>query len=113
MDLLDRYLGAVSALLPHDQREDIIAEPRDILLDRFEEKESALGRPLTEAEREAELKAYGPPVAVAGRYDKHQQLIGPRIYPYYVFALKGGLLVAAIASVALAFANGFADGGDG
>jgi hypothetical protein len=115
MDLLDRYLGAVSALLPRAQREDIIAELRDILLNRIEEKEAGLGRPLTEAEREAVLKDYGHPVAVAGRYDAHQQLIGPKIYPYYVFALKAGLAIAAavslITAVAFALAHGEAIAG--
>ena len=65
MDMLDRYLAAVAALLPKAQREDIVAELRDLLLNRIEEKEEALGRPLTEKEREAVLKDFGHPVAVA------------------------------------------------
>jgi hypothetical protein len=40
MDLLDRYLAAVAALLPKTQREDIVAELRDILLNQMEEKEA-------------------------------------------------------------------------
>jgi hypothetical protein len=112
MDLLDRYLGAVAALLPRAQRDDIIAELRDLLLNRFEEKEAELGRPLTEAEREAVLKDYGHPVAVAGRYDSHQHLIGPGIYPYYVFALKIGLSIVAIISVILAIGAGIANGAE-
>jgi hypothetical protein len=47
MDLLDRYLAAVAALLPKTQREDIVAELRDTLLNQMEEKEAELGRPLT------------------------------------------------------------------
>jgi hypothetical protein len=66
MDLLDRYLAAVAALLPKTQREDIVAELRDILLNQMEEKEAELGRPLTAKEREAVLKAFGHPIAVAG-----------------------------------------------
>ena len=42
MDLLDRYLAAVAALLPKAQREDIAAELRDILLTQMEEKEAEL-----------------------------------------------------------------------
>lgn len=99
MDLLDRYLAAVAALLPKAQREDIVAELRDLLLNRIEEKEEALGRPLTDKEREAVLKDFGHPLAVAGRYGPQQSLIGPTLYPFYVFALKIALAVAAAISI--------------
>ncbi|MFZ0269586.1 HAAS signaling domain-containing protein, partial [Caulobacter sp.] len=98
MDLLDRYLAAVAALLPRDQREDIVAELRDILLNRMEEKEAELGRPLTANEREAVLKAFGHPIAVAGRFGATRSLIGPEIYPFYLFGVKALLVVAAIVS---------------
>ena len=46
MDLVERYLAAVARELPEAQRDDIVAELRDILLSQFEEKEAELGRPL-------------------------------------------------------------------
>ncbi|MBO9557016.1 MAG: hypothetical protein J7515_00325, partial [Caulobacter sp.] len=95
MDLLDRYLAAVAALLPKDQREDIVAELRDTLLNRMEEKEAELGRRLTPKEQEAVLRAFGHPIAVAGRYGAARTLIGPELYPFYMFAVKGLLIVAA------------------
>lgn len=95
MDLLDRYLAAVAALLPKAQREDIVAELRDILLTRMEEKEAQAGRPLDAKEREAVLRAFGHPIAVAGRYGLSHTLIGPELYPFYVFAVKGLLILAA------------------
>jgi len=98
MDLLDRYLAAVAALLPKDQREDIVAELRDTLLNRMEEKEAELGRPLTDKEREAVLKAFGHPIAVAGRFGTQRALIGPELYPFYMFGVKALLVVAAIVS---------------
>jgi hypothetical protein len=98
MDLLDRYLAAVAALLPKAQREDIVAELRDTLLTQMEEKEAQAGRPLTAKEREALLKAFGHPIAVAGRFGTTQALIGPELYPFYMFAVKGLLVVAAIVS---------------
>ncbi|PVM90120.1 hypothetical protein [Caulobacter endophyticus] len=106
MDLLDRYLGAVAALLPKAQREDIVAELRDLLLNRIEEKEEALGRPLTDKEREAVLKDFGHPLAVAGRYGPQRSLIGPTLYPFYIFALKIALAVAAAISIIPALAAG-------
>ncbi|TCS13185.1 hypothetical protein EV278_11052 [Caulobacter sp. BK020] len=95
MDLLDRYLAAVAALLPRAQREDIVAELRDILLNRLEEKEAERGRPLEASEREAVLRAFGHPIAVAGRYGASRTLIGPELYPFYIFAVKGLLILAA------------------
>ena len=44
MDLIDRYLNAVAAQLPQDERADIVAELRDLILSRFEAKEEELGR---------------------------------------------------------------------
>jgi hypothetical protein len=95
MDLLDRYLAAVAALLPADQREDIVAELRDTLLTQMETREEALGRPLAASEREAVLRAFGHPIAVAGRYGPTRSLIGPELYPFYMFAVKGLLILAA------------------
>ena len=99
MDLLDRYLAAVAALLPKDQRQDIIAELRDILLNQIEEKEAELGRPLKPAEIEALLKAFGHPIAVAGRFGTPRALIGPELYPFYEFAVKALLLLAAVVTI--------------
>jgi hypothetical protein len=95
MDLLDRYLAAVAALLPTAQREDIVAELRDTLLNQMEEQEAELGRQLTANEREAVLRAFGHPIAVAGRYAASRTLIGPELYPFYMFAVKGLLILAA------------------
>jgi hypothetical protein len=103
MDLLDRYLAAVAALLPKTQREDIVAELRDILLTRMEEKEAQAGRPLDAKEREAVLRAFGHPIAVAGRYGASRTLIGPELYPFYMFAVKGLLILAgAVTAIPLA-----------
>jgi hypothetical protein len=98
MDILERYLDAVAAQLPRDTREDIVAELRDLLLTRFETEEERLGRPLTDDEREAILRETGHPLVVAARYRKGpQSLVGPEIFPYWMFGVKAGLaLLAAI-----------------
>ncbi len=97
MTLLDQYLKAVAAQLPKDVRDDIVAELRDMILTRFEAKEEALGRPLTEAEQEAILREVGHPLAVAGRYHTGaNQVIGPELYPYFLFAVKIGLAALVI-----------------
>ncbi|MDI6623636.1 MAG: hypothetical protein QME55_02810 [Brevundimonas sp.] len=94
MDLIDRYLNAVAAQLPQDERDDIIAELRDLILSRFEAKEEELGRALTDDEQEAILHEIGHPLVVAARYRKGpDSLIGPELFPYWLFAVKAGLLV--------------------
>lgn len=88
MDLLDRYLGVIAGQLSESQRADVTAELRDVLLSQIEEKEEALGRPLTRDELEALLKAFGHPLVVAGRYRTFNHLIGPEVFPFYWFSLK-------------------------
>jgi hypothetical protein len=95
MDLIDRYLDAVRLFLPRDQRDDIAAELRDVLLTRREEREALLGRPLSRKEDEAMLHDYGHPLIVAARYRPAQYLIGPELYPIYAFVLM--IVAAAIA----------------
>jgi hypothetical protein len=59
MELVDRYLGAVKSYLPQTektQHDDIIAELKDGLLSRMEERESELGRALTEEEQRGIVK---------------------------------------------------------
>ncbi|MBO9543605.1 hypothetical protein [Caulobacter sp.] len=98
-DLIDRYLAAVAALLPKSSRQDIVAELRDLILNRVEEKEEALGRPLGKADMEALLREIGHPIAVAGRYGPHRALIGPEIYPFWLLAVKVLLAIVAVATV--------------
>ena len=94
MDLIDRYLNAVAAQLPQDERTDITAELRDLILSRFEAKEEELGRALTEDEQEAILREIGHPLVVAARYRKGpDSLVGPELFPYWLFGVKAGLMV--------------------
>ncbi|HEU4413774.1 MAG TPA: hypothetical protein VFT65_03240, partial [Candidatus Angelobacter sp.] len=88
MDLLERYLQAVRFWLPKAQQADISAELRDDLQSRIEDKESSVGRPVTEAELIAILQQSGHPLWVAARYQPRQSLIGPALFPLYEFVLK-------------------------
>ena len=96
MDVIERYLEAVAAQLSTEDREDIIAELRDLILSRVEAKEEALGRALTGEEKEAILHEIGHPLVVAARYRKGpDSLIGPELFPYWLFGAKAGLIVIA------------------
>jgi hypothetical protein len=88
MELLDRYLQAVRFWLPKAQQNDIIAELGDDLRSQIEDKESSLGRAITEDELAAILQHAGHPMRVAARYQKQQSLIGPALFPIYKFVLK-------------------------
>lgn len=88
MDLIERYLQAVQFWLPNAQKVDIIAELSEDLHAQVEEQESSLGRPLTEPEVESILKKRGRPVVVANQFFPQQSLIGPVLFPVYVFVLK-------------------------
>lgn len=95
-DMIDRYLEAVAAQLPVEERDDIIAELRDLILSRVEAREEALGRALSDDEREAILKEIGHPLVVAGRYRKGpDSLIGPELFPYWIYGAKAGLMILA------------------
>jgi hypothetical protein len=93
-DLLDRYLYAVSRYLPAyrqghlAQQNDLIAELAANLHAQMEDKEAALGRPLTEDEQADLLRRHGHPILVAARYQPHRSLIGPEIFPFYWFTVR-------------------------
>jgi hypothetical protein len=83
MDLTDRYFASVRLLLPFQGRDDIVAELRDELASRREEREADLGRPLARGEEEDLLRAFGNPITVAGRYGPLQTVVGPELFPLY------------------------------
>jgi len=101
MTLLEHYLKAVRLYLPRGASQgDIINELSELLQSTMDEKEEALGRPLTEEEQEAILTKHGNPMAVARRYGVKNrsvsfgwQLIGPELFPLYarILAVNWGL----------------------
>lgn len=113
MDLVDRYVSAVSKGLPEEQREDITRELSEDIRSEMEDRQREMGRELTEAEQEAVLKQRGNPLLLAARYrqDKRsvafgRQIIGPVLFPFYIKVLSFNLgltfLVVAIIFTALA-----------
>ena len=113
-DLTDRYLTAIRWNLTGAKADDIIAELGDVIASRVEDREEALGRPLTRDETSALLRDFGHPLVVAGRYGTQQYLIGPDAFPFYWFALKVVMaisLVVVLVTVAahMVFAPGDAD----
>jgi hypothetical protein len=112
MDLLDRYLGAIAALLPAGQSQDIVAELRDVLMSRIEDQENRLGRPLDKTAMEVLLRDFGHPLAVAGRYGPQRALIGVELYPFWIFAVKVALAIAAFVALIPAVIGVVTQGGE-
>lgn len=89
IELVDRYLQAVRFWLPKTNRQEgLLAELSDDLRSQIEEKENELGRPLDKNEVSEILKRCGAPMVVAARLGPNNHLIGPTLYPIYIFVLK-------------------------
>jgi hypothetical protein len=62
MDTLESYLRAVKRCLPRAQSDDIIKELSDDLRSQLDEKQSLLGRPLSDDEVMEFFKHHGDPM---------------------------------------------------
>ena len=102
MDLIERYLHAIEFWLPKSQRQDILAEISEDIYSQKEEQEAALGRSLREEETAALLQERGRPMMVANRFQPQHSLIGPVLFPLYLFVLKAVVLFYLIPGLAAA-----------
>jgi hypothetical protein len=93
MSLVDRYVAAIGRELPPRNAAEITAELRDVLLSKIEDRESELGRPMTDKEIEQMLIDFGHPMIVAGGYRKTQYLIGPELFPMWVATMRMVLMI--------------------
>jgi hypothetical protein len=99
VDLVKRYLDNVKSLLPRDRRDDIAEELADAIHSRLDERSAELGRALTPAEIEAVLRGFGHPVMVAARYGPQGRLIGPELYPLWVWSVKLLIFITVVSGV--------------
>jgi hypothetical protein len=112
MELFDRYMKCVAALLPSAHKADILEELSDDIYSQAEEKEAELGRPLSLEEQSAILRSLGHPLQVAMRYRNigQRQLISPLLYPAYLFALKVIFVVVCAAQIVVTTVMVLSDG---
>lgn len=104
MNLIDRYVTEVGKhLLLVKGRKDIEKELRSTLEDMLEERAQAAGKPADEAMEIELLKEYGTPQKVAETYNPNPYLIGPRMFPFFLFILK---IVISVVSVVLLVLTG-------
>ena len=103
MKLIDRYVTEVGKHLPLLKgREDIEKELRSTLEDMLEDRVSATGRVRDEAMEIELLKEYGSPQKIAATYNPHPYLIGPRLFPFFLFVLKIVITVVVFVMLGLA-----------
>lgn len=101
MELIDRYIYAVTHRLPVDMQADVSDELRGIIDEALEEKGSRSKAAIKEV-----LTELGNPALLATRYSGAPQfIVGPRFYPIYLQVLKmvlsiGLPLVVAISIIA-------------
>jgi hypothetical protein len=88
MNLVERYIEAIKFWLPAHLKDDVAAELADDIRSEIEDAEREKGRRLTDDEIAAILKARGRPMIAASHYLPKRALIGPELYPIYIFVLK-------------------------
>ncbi len=104
MNLIDRYVTEVGKNLPLLKgREDIEKELRSTLEDMLEDRVQKTARPRDEAMEIEILKEYGSPQKVAATYNPQPYLIGPKLFPFFLFVLK--IVVTVVVSVMLVLAG--------
>jgi hypothetical protein len=102
MDLIERYLAAIGRELPQKERSDILAELREVLVDKLDTLKAAAGGKASRTDVEAMLIGYGHPLTIAGRYRGSPSLIGPEVFPFWWKTMKMALVIVAIVYLALA-----------
>lgn len=84
MELIERYIYAVTRKTPIDQREDVADELRASIEDALDERGSRSKKDI-----KAVLTELGNPVALAQKYSSGERyLIGPLLYPFYIRTLR-------------------------
>jgi len=88
MELIDRYIYAVTQRLPEPQREDIKRELRGLIEDMMDERASEGGE--TREDAKGVLMELGDPNALAAKYRGFNErfLIGPSMFDSYLTTLK-------------------------
>jgi uncharacterized membrane-anchored protein len=97
MELIDRYVHAVSRQLPRKIREDVEMELRSSLEDSLEARSEGVTGDALKAHTVALLKEMGSPDEMATSYQPGSQyLIGPELFPTYKLVTRIVLTVFSI-----------------
>src|SRR4030066_1049947 len=94
--LVDRYLAAVSDLLPVRLRKDTVTEIRSLIQDALDDRSKTEGKVPDDDMMAAVLKEFGSPEKIVAPYLPEKYLIGPRLYPVFILVLQIALPIIAV-----------------
>ncbi len=97
--IIDRYLVAVSDILPAKSREDTVKEIRSLIQDALDDRSKTEGREPDDEMMASVLKQFGPPEKIVAPYLPERYLIGPRLFPTFRLVLKIALPIIAVLSL--------------
>jgi hypothetical protein len=99
MDLIDRYVFEVARYLPYRNGRDVATELHSLLNDSLEQRAELAGHPPNEEMAVELLREFGEPEDVAARYDEPRYLIGPRLYPTFIYVALIIVIVPAVVAL--------------
>lgn len=85
MELIEKYVYAVTSKLPEEQREDIAKELKTLISDMVDE---ISGNSETEKIKQVLIELGNPSILAENYRESKRYLIGPKNYPQYIFVLK-------------------------
>ena len=97
--IVDRYLTAVSEILPAKNRQDTVTEIRSLIQDALDDRSKTEGREPDNEMMVEVLKQFGPPEKIVAPYLPERYLIGPRLFPTFLTVLKIALPIIAVLSL--------------
>ncbi len=100
MNLLDKYIIEIGKKLPRKNRIDLQTEIRSTIEDMLEDRSRTAKRPVDNQMIEEVLAEYGSPTKVAEAYHATQYVIGPQLYPFFIFVVK--IVLGVLLAVTLA-----------
>jgi len=86
--IIDRYLAAVSEILPAKLRQDTVTEIRSLIQDALDDRSKAEGREPDDEMMAEVLKQFGPPEKIVAPYLPEKYLIGPRLFTTFLMVIK-------------------------
>ncbi|SDL87121.1 HAAS signaling domain-containing protein [Sediminibacillus halophilus] len=102
MEMVERYIYAVTQRLPQGQRIDIAEELRGLIEDMLEERND--GRPVENTDIERVLIELGSPAELAEEYRGTSRfLVGPDLFPAYLSVMKMVLIIT-VSAMGIIFA---------
>jgi hypothetical protein len=97
--LIDRYLAAVSEILPAKLRKDTVTEIQSLIQDALDDRSKAEGRPPDNEMMVEVLKQFGSPESIVAPYLPKKYLIGPQLFPTFILVTSIVLPIIAVLSL--------------